>query len=591
MKLSEALHKLRQASSRPVTARIELLCGFEALHLGSFLRAHYLVGSRRDDGGTLDVATGTYGDLLGNITRAAVSAADAAAVVLEWSDLDPRLSARSVGPWSGHRQGDIIDGVKTRLSALSQGVTQLAARMRCVVCPPTLPLLLGSSTPLAQASEFELHLQHELCEFLVAVSKESLVRVLSSSELSYVSPVSLRHDPRSELSTGFPYRLPHASALAAQLIALLFPRTPMKGLITDLDDTLWRGIVGEVSAAGLAWSQADGAQVHGLYQSQLQQLTEMGVLLGVASKNDVESANAGLARDDLQLDSTRLFPVCASWDDKRHAIAQCLATWNISADAVVFVDDSQLELDLARAAFPELTCLRFDAQDPAAVLQLLRQLRMLFGRDVVSPEDELRSASIRASAAFQADLDQSFDSKDLLRQVGGELTLSYDTDVDALRGLQLLNKTNQFNLNGERLNETQWESYLTEPSRFALAAAYRDKYGSLGNVGVMAGTREADALVVRHWVLSCRALSRQLEHHMLHAVGQLAPDLPVRLAFVRTQKNAPLKGFLESLGLDLNSRGPLELSPDVLSRALDGELPHTVRCSSGSAAGQRSIDE
>jgi predicted enzyme involved in methoxymalonyl-ACP biosynthesis len=115
-----------------------------------------------------------------------------------------------------------------------------------------------------------------------------------------------------------------------------------------------------------------------------------------------------------------------------------------------------------------------------------------------------------------------------------------------------------------------------------LAASYRDKYGTLGNVGVLAGTREQDALCVQHWVLSCRAFSRQLEHHMLSAASELAPDLPVRVNYAQTARNAPIQRFLAAIGVDLNGTGPFELSPDALRRALDAELPHAVRSSTGS---------
>src|SRR5690606_17240199 len=91
--------------------------------------------------------------------------------------------------------------------------------------------------------------------------------------------------------------------------------------------------------------------------------------------------------------------------------------------------------------------------------------------------------------------------------------------------------------------------------------------------------REHDALHVQHWVLSCRAFSRQLEHHMLHAASELTPNLPIHLHYASTAKNAPLRRFLESIGVDLSGTNPFELSPEALQRTLDGQLPHAVRSS------------
>jgi predicted enzyme involved in methoxymalonyl-ACP biosynthesis len=53
-----------------------------------------------------------------------------------------------------------------------------------------------------------------------------------------------------------------------------------------LDDTLWRGIVGEIGPENVSWDLASHNQVHALYQKLLGALAEEGVLIGVASKND-----------------------------------------------------------------------------------------------------------------------------------------------------------------------------------------------------------------------------------------------------------------------------------------------------------------
>ena len=70
-----------------------------------------------------------------------------------------------------------------------------------------------------------------------------------------------------------------------RLGAPLAPPAPKKGLITDSDDTLWNGIVGEIGPENVSWDLASHHQVHGLYQMLLAALAEEGVLIGVASKN------------------------------------------------------------------------------------------------------------------------------------------------------------------------------------------------------------------------------------------------------------------------------------------------------------------
>ena len=52
--------------------------------------------------------------------------------------------------------------------------------------------------------------------------------------------------------------------------------SPKKGIITDLDDTLWAGIVGEVGVEGITWDMS-GGHLHGLFQRFLDSLASAGV--------------------------------------------------------------------------------------------------------------------------------------------------------------------------------------------------------------------------------------------------------------------------------------------------------------------------
>ena len=110
------------------------------------------------------------------------------------------------------------------------------------------------------------------------------------------------------MTADFPYRLPHASALAELLARAVVPCPPKKGLITDLDDTLSPGILGDVGPAGISWDLDHHSQVHALYQQMLASLAESGVLLAVASKNDPGNVAEAFAREPLDELKSRFFP-------------------------------------------------------------------------------------------------------------------------------------------------------------------------------------------------------------------------------------------------------------------------------------------
>jgi FkbH-like protein len=310
--------------------------------------------------------------------------------------------------------------------------------------------------------------------------------------------------------------------------------------------------VGEIGAGAVSWSHENHAQPHALYQQMLGHLADCGVLLGVVSKNELPVVQEALARKDLLLDAGVLFPVMASWGAKSKAVGEVLRLWNIGADSVVFVDDNQMELDEVGQAFPQITGLWYPGNDAPRVWQLLRRLRDLFGKPVLTEEDRLRRDSIRAGAVIRESGDAA-GSPEFLRGLGGTVTLDYARNTSGdQRALELINKTNQFNLNGLRLAEGEWQKLLHQPGTLAVIASYRDKFGPLGRIGVLVAETVAGAspsrLRVNHWVLSCRAFSRRIEHHMLDSLLRLSGAEEIEFAFAPTDRNQPLQEFMGQIG-------------------------------------------
>lgn len=571
MTLSHALDLIRQRQGTTRQRHVSLICGFEPLHLATFLKGY--IAQRFENEGVA-LTTGLYGDLEGALTAAAGSDSEAAALVLEWGMLDSRLGLRSSGGWSLSVQQDILASCRDRFARLRAGLEKLAARMPVALAAPTLPILLFGHTPGGRIGRQELELERQLATFLTEAADIGGVSVLSPARLGKLSPVAARSDPRMELNAGFPYSLGHASILAEQIVEALYPAAPMKGLITDLDGTLWSGIVGEVGVEGVNWSLADHSQIHGLYQQLLKHFSEMGVLLAIASKNELTVVKEALLRTDLYIPGPAFYPVRADWGPKSRHIAEILRTWNIGPDSVVFVDDSAMELDEVKTAFPSMTCLQFPAKNPAAAVALFEQLRDLFGKAAVSREDALRQASIQAGEAFRESAG-SVDSGDFLRSLQGRVTFDNRKNGANQRLLELVNKTNQFNLNGIRLFEGEWLRRLEDPAGFAIGIAYEDKFGPLGVIGVVAGKQVAGRAEVSTWVMSCRAFSRRIEFHTLAYLFAITGAESISLAFQATERNPPLQEFLRSIGLSADGTKDQILSKDEFMRGAY-ELPHAV---------------
>src|SRR5258708_4721571 len=251
--------------------------------------------------------------------------------------------------------------------------------MPVAVLATTLPIPPLTHLPPVQASAFELQLQCAKVHFLCRICSLPGIRLVSDSALVLRSPQTQRHDVKMELHAGFPYTIAHASASAELLVSCLFPAVPKKGLITDLDDTLWKGILGDVGVGALSWSLEDRSQAHAIYQQLIASLAESGVLVAVASKNDPDLVREAFAQPRLLLNEARVFPMEVNWGAKSESVGRILRAWNIGADSVVYVDDSPMELAEVAEQHPGIECIRCPAEDTSGIGEVGHSLRLVFG--------------------------------------------------------------------------------------------------------------------------------------------------------------------------------------------------------------------
>ena len=544
MKLSEAL-KLTQNMPEAETEkfRVYLACGFTPLHLATFLQAHL---RQRSPLTAPQILTGEYGDLLGTLERLQKSQCEAAALVIEWSDLDPRLALRSLGGWGPDVLEDIQRTVESFAMRMLGLIKAAAPTVPFAVCLATLPLPPIFYRPTSQSDTNDLRLRKLLQDFALRAAEIPNVIIVNRQRLDELSPLSDRRDVKSELMTGFPYGLAHASILGDLLSQLILPTPAKKGLITDLDDTLWRGLLGEDGVAGVSWDLDNRSHIHGLYQQLLSALAKAGVLIGIASKNDRDLVLEAFAREDLLLSRDQVFPLEINWQAKSGSVTRILKAWNVNADSVVFVDDSPMELAEVKALYPEMECLLFPKDDDDAAYALLIKLREFFGKPEILEEDAIRMQSIRSARDFQSRPEENADASvtDFLKAVDARVTIGPIDNEGEARAFQLINKTNQFNLNGRRLSNAEFQNVLSRPDAVSLLVSYRDKFGPLGKIAVLLGTLNASVIRIKSWVMSCRAFSRHIEHACLNYLFENFDVGEIELDYQETPRNGPLREFL-----------------------------------------------
>jgi FkbH-like protein len=385
------------------------------------------------------------------------------------------------------------------------------------------------------------------------------------------------YDPRQYHWTRQPFSMLGAAALARHVFAGIraLLSGPKKVLVLDLDNTLWGGVVGETGPLGIALGGSAEGEAFRAFQLHLEGLARRGVVLAVASKNNPADAREpfGVHPDMvLSLDDFAAFE--ASWEPKAVALRRIADTLGLGLDSFVFFDDNPAEREHIRQALPEVEVADVP-EDPADFVRALEQ-GLWFESAGLTDEDRGRTAHY-AVERKRVELKHAATSlDDYLTSLEMSAQVRELDDPDMQRVIQLIGKTNQFNLTTRRHSEAQVRAILAGAGNVALTVRLRDRFSDYGLVSVVFGVAQVEAelptLEIDTWLMSCRVIGRTLESLVLRELIQRS----VRMGYHRivgeylpTAKNTLVAGLYGELGFaSLGSgRYALEVPP--------GELPRT----------------
>jgi len=324
-----------------------------------------------------------------------------------------------------------------------------------------------------------------------------------------------------------------------------------KCLVLDCDNTLWGGIVGEDGVSGIKLSNDHPGSAYKRFQHEVQGLAKRGVILAICSKNNAEDVwevfdnhpDMVLTRDDIA--AARI-----NWDDKAANIQSIVAELNIGMNSVVFIDDSDFELDFVQTALPEITIIQFPAKSPVNAEGMLTRLG-LFDTLTVSAEDRKRGEMYNAerqrkeTAGSAVSLEAYYASLEMIAEVQAI------DDFALLRATQLTQKTNQFNLTTHRYSEDEVRTFIERDNAAGLYIRVKDRFGDYGIVGIALIETDGDTAVIDTFLLSCRALGRGVEDLLLSETLRAAEQLGaavVSAEYIPTEKNRQTEKFYPDRG-------------------------------------------
>ena len=554
----------------------------------------YLVveGARR--GFALDVAVAPFAQLELQVLDGASALYAAAPRVIVIATRIEDIAAELADRFFAIPADRVGDAIARYVDRIAQLVREVRARTTAHVVVANQPPLQRLAASLADAGAAESQ-QHALAELnrrlAAACAAIGNVAILDVARLATEVGVARWYDAKLSVLARSPLggeaQLAVGRRLARQIRALLRP--PCKCLVLDLDNTLWGGVLGEDGIGGIALGEDYPGNVYKAFQRAIAGYRDRGVLLAIASKNnEADVVELFGSHKDLVLGLDDFAARQIHWNDKATSMRAIAAALDIGVDALALFDDSPVERAWVREQLPEATVIDVP-KDPLQYIAALDDSGA-FDHLVITHEDRQRARQYQDEVQ-RKDLElRAASPEDFLRALAMRVTIGPIDRATMARVVQLLGKTNQFNVTTRRYSEAELAQRLARDGAIGLWMRVSDRYGDSGLVGValaepvdepgsagrgsaaegQRGVVDGAAYRLDSFLMSCRVLGRQAERALLHAVAARARRAGAEQLlgeFIPTKKNAVAAGFFADAGFapvaDRANWWRLELTADL----------------------------
>jgi FkbH-like protein len=289
-----------------------------------------------------------------------------------------------------------------------------------------------------------------------------------------------------------------------------------KVLVLDLDNTVWGGVIGDDGLEGIKIAQGDATgEAHLAVQRMALDLRARGIVLAVSSKNTDEVARTPFEQHPemlLKLDHIAVFQ--ANWNDKATNIQAIAEELNLGLDAMVFLDDNPAERGLVRKLLPQVAV----PELPEEAAYYVRTLAAGgYFEAVTFANEDLKRAGFYQDNAKRANLQKQVGGVDAyLASLDMTVTFQPFDATGRARIVQLINKSNQYNLTTRRYTDPEVTAAEFDPEVFTLQVRLKDIFGDNGMISVIICRPEEEGVwEIDTWLMSCRVLGRKVEHMVL----------------------------------------------------------------------------
>jgi len=526
--------------------KIRILSNIMCFQLNDFLEF-----TLREQGINAKVTSGNYD----NILQDSVERIEMSVVVVFWelSNLVDGFHYKA-GLMDKELRGELVEKTKKGISVVLKNLVEVQQVFFNSFSSLVFDCHRLDKSPLTEiAVELNKHLNECASSNTVIVDINKLFAMVSISK-----SVDFRYYNLSKSLYKLEYYREYAKFIAPRILSVW--GLTKKVLIFDCDNTLWKGIIGEDGMEGIDMSSGSATGVvFAEVQHLALELKSMGVILGLCSKNNEKDIDRVFSHADMKLRESDIAIKRINWHNKAANMVDIATELNLDLSSIVFVDDSDFEINLVRKELPQVMSIQVPKQ-LSEYPHVLRRLFPVFAANSRSVEDVNRSSMYHDEQCRKEFKETFNDIEQYLRSLKLKLKIIEDDLSLIPRLAQLSQKTNQFNLTTKRFTEHEMERLVKGFSEKLFCFNFSDNFGDYGITGLCIIANRGETVLkyaINTFLMSCRVIGRNVEFVFMdyiikHLLNSGAKQLDAE--YMATTRNSQVEDFYEKLGfIQVNS--------------------------------------
>jgi FkbH-like protein len=244
-----------------------------------------------------------------------------------------------------------------------------------------------------------------------------------------------------------------------------------------------------------------------------------------------------------------------NWNNKSQSLQEIATELNINTDSLVFIDDSDFEINLIKESMPSISTFLVP-QKSFNYPKELRKFLNIFFQLTKTDEDKQKVLMYQEQTKREHEKKSYSNIDDYLKNLKLSLISKTSIESEIPRLSQLTLKTNQFNTTTYRYSESELQKFY-DAGDLLISFKLEDKYGDYGIIGFIMIRLNDDTAILDSFLMSCRAIGRQVEFAMFEVMLQLLKNKGLKVLkapLIKNAKNIPVHNIYEDLGLKLSNR-------------------------------------